>query len=81
MLFTPKKRGRDWYWFNMVFLYLFSLMFGAAAIAVPILSNADSSKTVAALMFLLGAVVTWTLGRRCSKVVVEMSADHRPKAS
>ncbi len=33
MLFT-KKRGRDWYWLNMVGLFGFSFVFGIGAIGV-----------------------------------------------
>ena len=32
MLFTPKQRGKDWYWFNKMWLYMFSFLSGVAAI-------------------------------------------------
>jgi hypothetical protein len=78
MFFTPKKRGRDWYWFNMMFSYMFSLLSGVAAIGV-LLSADDhlSRKVVGALMFFLAMLVTWKLGRHCSTMVAKMSAEDR----
>ncbi len=80
MLFTPKKRGRDWYWFNMIFLYGFSLAFGVAAVGILLSSNVDLSERIfGALMFALTALITWALGRRCSTMVAQLRVDdHHP---
>jgi hypothetical protein len=78
MLFTPKKYGRDWYWFNMVALFGFSLMSGAAAIGVMFSSDiALSERVLTALVFCLAALITWALGRRCSAMVVQLGVDDR----
>lgn len=80
MLFTPKKRGRDWYWFNMVGLYGFSVAFGIGAIGVLLSSNNDlSGRIMTAFLFSLAALTAWTLGRRCSTMVAQLSGDDRPR--
>lgn len=72
MLFTPKKRGRDWYWFNMLFLYMFSLLFGVGAIAGLLSSQVPLfERVVLALMFSLVALISWKLGRYCSTMVAK----------
>jgi hypothetical protein len=78
MLFTPKKYGRDWYWFNMVVLYGFSLIGGVAAIGAMLsLGIPLTERMVTALVFCLAALIAWALGRRCSATVAQMGADDR----
>ena len=79
MLFTPKKRGRDWYWFNMVGLYGFSVAFGIGAIGVLLSPNNISDRIMTASLFSLAALTTWMLGRRCSTMVAQLSGDDRPR--
>lgn len=78
MLFTPKKYGRDWYWLNMIGLYSFSLLSGAAAIGAMLSSDISLPERIGtALVFCLAALITWTLGRRCSTVYAQLSANDR----
>jgi len=79
MLFKPKKYGRDWYWFNMVFLYVFAFAFGIGAIGALLSFGDDGSdQIIGALAFSLAALIAWALGRRCSTMVAELRADdHR----
>ena len=76
MLFTPKQRGRDWYWFNKMWLYMFSFLSGVAAI-VGLLSFevAFSERLLGAAMFTLAALICWKLGRYCSTTVAKMGED------
>ena len=77
MLFSP-KRGKDWYRFEMTVLYLFSLVSVVAAIGVLVLSDIDpSDKTETSLIFFLASTVLWLLARRCSRIVAQVSSDHR----
>ena len=76
MLFTPKKRGRDWSWLNMVGLFGFSFVFGIGAIGVLFSpNNTLSGRIVTALIFILAALATWALGRRCSTMLAQLSRD------
>jgi len=78
MLFTPKKYGRDWYWFNMVVLYGFSLMGGVAAIGAMLSFDIPlTERIVTAMGFCLAALITWALGRRCSTMVARLGVDDR----
>jgi hypothetical protein len=73
MFFTPKKRGRDWYWFHMMILYGFAFVSGAAAIGVLLSSDDDlAGGIIGALMFSVATLITWKLGRHCSKMVAQM---------
>ena len=76
VLFSP-KRGKAWYRFEMITLYLFSLVSVAAAIGVLVLSDIDpSEKTETSLIFFLASTVLWFLARRCSRIVAQVSSDH-----
>jgi hypothetical protein len=78
MLFTPKKHGRDWYWFHMMALYGFSILSGGAAIWAMLSSDIDlSERIVTALGFSLVALIMWALGRRCSTIVAQLGANDR----
>ena len=65
MLFTPKKRQ------GLVLaqhggLFGFSFVFGIGAIGVLFSpNNGLSGRIVTALIFILAALATWALGRRC----------------
>lgn len=78
MLFSPRRHGRDWYWFHMVGFYGFALLSGAAAIGGMLFSDTPLfERTLTALGFCLAALIMWALGRRCSTVVAEMGVDDR----
>lgn len=77
LLFFP-NRGRDWRWFDMVFLYLFSFISAVSSVLVLILTDIElSEKIVTALIFFLVSIVLWVLARRCSRIVAKMGQDDR----
>jgi len=78
MLFTPKKRGRDWYWFNMMFLYVFSACFAVGTVSAVIVSDDDvPARIVMGSAGLLVTAISWALARYFSRTVASMSADDR----
>ena len=77
MFFTPKKRGRDWYWFHMMFLYVLAFAFGAGSIgALASTDVAFSERIGIALIFSFVTVALWKMGRHCSTIVAKMRDSH-----
>ena len=80
MFFTPNKRGRDFYRFNMMFLYMFAVLFAFSAVIGLFSFETDlSERLLLASIFSVIALICWKLGRGCSKVARKLTEQHQDR--
>ena len=81
MLFTPKKRSRDYYRTGMATLYVFSIIFGIGAISAVILPSAyvDEDRIQTVVIFVVIALASFAVGKAFSNIAAAMPTDRRQK--
>lgn len=79
MLFTPKKRGKEYYRAAMLVFYSASALFGIAAPFALLLPEEDvhGGRAQSFVAFLVASVILWAVGRACSSMMDYAARDTR----
>ena len=81
MLFTPKKRNRDYYRVGMAVLYAFAAVFALSTIGAAILPDdyVHGNRTETAAIFGVLALAALVVGRAFSNIAAAMPNGRRTK--
>jgi len=79
MLFTPKKRSRNYYRAGRAILYAFAILFALGAIGSAILPSAyaQGNRAETAAIFVVVALAALAVGKALSNIAAAMPADRR----